>query len=140
MVGVDGLAGAGEQVPALQLPPRSGVDDPVGIALMLTRRRIGPHRQRECPGLHGRGRGVAIEARGQSFTGSVSIHDWLGVPRDSPGVGERGVEVVVGLVEQGPGSVQLVGGSERGAVPGEVVAVIVLCPVPVGEVSIGELV
>ena len=81
-----------------------------------------------------------IEARGQSFTGSVSIHDWLGVPRDSPGVGERGVEVVVGLVEQGPGSVQLVGGSERGAVPGEVVAVIVLCPVPVGEVSIGELV
>ncbi len=46
----------------------------------------------------------------------------------------------MGLVEQGPGSVQLVGGSERGAVPGEVVAVIVLCPVPVGEVSIGELV
>ena len=40
----------------------------------------------------------------------------------------------MGLVEQGPGSVQLVGGSERGAVPGEVVAVIVLCPVPVGEV------
>ena len=63
--------------------------------------------------------GVAIEARGQSFTGSVSIHDWLGVPRDSPGVGERGVEVVVGLVEQGPGSVQLVG-TDGDAVTGTV--------------------